>query len=121
MSCYYSLYCVTCEADSGIQLNHGADHLRELWADREFVVRNGASSGVVDVTVSSALVPDLPVWFFREHCSHEVRIRDEYGRFDDDCGERITCACCDTRVWCRLPMGHSGDHAPKRRAVEAAT
>lgn len=44
---------------------------------------------------------------------HEVRVADEYGQLDDQCGHWYKCSCCKADRACELTEKHEGPHGPK--------
>lgn len=51
--------------------------------------------------------------FFRRHKGHELAPMDEYGQFEGDCSEWVTCATCGESHRCTLPDRHEGPHSPR--------
>jgi hypothetical protein len=123
----WDLYCRTCNDDCGIRWNHGDDRLAEIWKYRDAFARLHGLGRVVEFRAEvfgPESMGDLIVFAFH-HVDHDVVPRDEYGRFLDECGERIRVDLGpgDWRwEFCRRPSGHEGqDHSlfPESRPLES--
>lgn len=69
--------------------------------------------GDCDLVLSDSYERVNVAWY-KAHSGHELRVRDEYGRLDGQCRDRITCGHCLTPKNCVLIAGHEGQCSPVR-------
>jgi hypothetical protein len=116
MSCSYDLHCIDCDAGFGVDWNHGDNELARLWSVREALAKLAAVDlGGVEVR-HEYRDGHIALGFFATHKDHNVRIRDEYGRYVGDCREYVKCGECGTTGPCRQLHGHEGDHSRRSGA-----
>lgn len=119
MSTDYDFHCVTCGSDCNLgDYNHAGAGLASVLARRADV--EAAAAGLDALGASGVYQlgehgdAGRVVAFFVRHRGHEVRVRDEYGRFWTDCGAWFACRECGHSRSCVLPKGHAGEHSDKR-------
>lgn len=80
MSTDWGYRCVTHDADSEINLNHGEDLLRELWNARTLLRQLHDTGLELEVTHwrLDRLAPGLPGWLV-EHAECDIILLNEYG------------------------------------------
>jgi hypothetical protein len=112
MSTSWDLFCVDCQADCGFSWNHGESALRTLWELRKEWITIGdklsdASAQWYLLFYGTSEAGDI-VEFARRHYGHEVRLKNEYGRLDNQCFKSVRCKECETYHHCDLSIGHDG-------------
>ena len=116
MSTDYHVRCKTCGVDHGFNdANHANDLMRALIVHRDAIaalvpLKRDAS----EVELRVYYGPIDPFWF-AEHAGHDLAVFDEYGGEDGTCREGYPCACCQSRFYCDLPIGHDGPHGKVAR------
>jgi hypothetical protein len=80
VSCYYDLWCKTCEVGAGLDLNKAEWRAQALLSERAAL--EALSEGAIAAYVDAASgIPDTrPLRFFPAHRGHVIVVRDEYGR-----------------------------------------
>lgn len=117
MSCDYFVYCVPCNDRHPF---NDANHQVELM--RAFIRHAVAIAALTplstdthgDLFLGTAYGRVDPSWF-QHHLGHELRVIDEYGKLDGDCGQRAACPHCRIHHPCGLPHGHLGHCTPRLR------
>ena len=112
MSCNWGVYCIDCDEDSGMNVNHGKEIMRLLIDQREKLEPLGdllAAEGVwsLGLTVNGE---DVVASFFGEHKGHRLTPQNEDGEFDTLCGKTFNCSICGPVPCARLD--HSIAHVP---------
>lgn len=117
MSTAWDLGCRTCDVKSGVfDENHGDVQIREVIALREEIAR--IPEHLPDVVTRHGIDYNALLGlgrFLRAHAGHDLRAKDEYGRWDGECAARVSCTSCGHDWYCRLPEKHAGDHAQRER------
>jgi hypothetical protein len=120
MSCSYDIGCKTCDVTSGLlDENHGGEALAalcgvapQLAALANVKARSGAARWFLEDRIGTRVLFSLAE-FFALHAGHDLRPRDEYGRWYDQCRDWYVCPTCEHRHPCALDQGHDGAHSPK--------
>ena len=118
MSTYWDLHCRDCDESAGFHINHGCEMLASLWRNRlHWAPLARADLNDVDLRLHGDEGGGLRLFpaFAAAHFSHDVRPRDEYGRYDDQCRESVQCACCGHWWNCTGKPGHAGEHEHVRQ------
>ena len=122
MSTYWDLWCETCGARVlDLHTNHGESSISGLIADMPHLIALAHFRPKVLVNIRDTYnifgegedSYSIPVARFLPHENHNLRPKNEYGRWSDQCGQDVVCATCSTRKPCDLLYGHSGEHALK--------
>lgn len=113
MTTYYDIHCIDCDSALGLYEGRGVEDLLPHLAAIGSLVE-AAAANVIELKVDcSPHGGAINAKWCREHASHRLRIRDEYGCFDGDCYGWVKCDACGTsRVRCRLPVDHEGPCLP---------
>jgi len=119
VSTYWTLHCRTCDSeDRPTWWNHGDAELRELVkllpaiANLQRAQETHRTELALEITIVG------PEWtnglgaFALKHDGHDVAVKNEYGAYDDRCGEWFHCHNddCARAMACGLENGHSGSH-----------
>ena len=122
MSTNYDLYCVDCEAYCGFTWNHGNEELAAIWKVQEqFLAFHYAMilAGIdTEVIFHHSLSQYGFATFARQHGHHNVKPKDEYGRFDDQCHGRTKCGHCGSSHHCTLKLNHEGECKANDKTTE---
>ena len=123
MSTDWTVYCRECDSVLDItDANHEVELMRELVKSGPTLRRIATLARSLPKRVELTLDADsgygwpTALEWFGDHGGHDLVARDEYGREDGQCGERVTCVC-GSRVACVLERGHEGEHAIAEHAV----
>lgn len=113
MSTAYDLHCVDCNAGLGLEC-YDSNELARVRSKRNTLAALSVLVASLDgiVRAEHSYLGHIDLGFFERHRDHNIRIVDEYGAYVGDCRERVECECCGTRVHCRLPHAHEGEHSP---------
>lgn len=114
MTTSYDVYCRTCHVGLGMEDRT----MRKPVVDILATAAQLASLAEVNETECPVMVCDVfghvfNLEWFATHKGHDLCVRDEHGRFHDECGAMFTCPSCDGRFHCRLAPGHDGEHRRK--------
>ena len=123
MSTYWYLYCRTCQEGDTERVgwwNHGIDRgLREVVGLLPEIARFAAASEAVaapllDIRIEWSGPEDRGGLndFAQKHHAHEVVCKNEYGAYEDRCGEFFHCEGegCGRAMTCDQLVGHDGKH-----------
>jgi len=115
VSCYWGIYCRTCDDESDmVNANHGEDLCwRLIRLAPHFIaaipmLENRDTWEDIHIHIDGDRRID-PYWF-KKHEGHDLVPRDEYNRCADRCGENVNCGECGARHRCQLPVKHDGAH-----------
>jgi hypothetical protein len=116
MSTDWHLFCATCEEDGwgyGADLNHRNLALKALIPHMTLFAAVGRAGFDIDpesFDFYGSGTRGLAAWAAK-HDGHRIRVKSEYGAFDDECSEWIHCPACGHQdMRCTLPEGHDGPH-----------
>ena len=116
MSTDWNVHCLDCnDTHNFSDANHSVPLMRSL-------IRHAAALGGL-----APIRKDLSYWdlevrthhgpidleWFQKHAAHRLVPINEYGGFDDECGERFDCSAHREHT-CHLPKGHEGAHDGRR-------
>lgn len=116
MSTSWSLYCADCAVCCPDGDNHRyPENLAAIWKNRDAVIAVLGIEGVdVELRLDYGMYPSRE-WFVVHH-DHDVRPRDEYGGFEDQCFYNVKCETCGSHNRrCTLKHNHDGDHDGTKR------
>lgn len=106
MSCYWSIKCLDCNEEAGLDGNHAVEFMRAVI---QHAVPLAALRGL-DVEITS-LYGGLSQAWFATHAEHKLIPVNEYGELDGDCAESFACPACGCTHFCTLPKGHDANAA----------
>ncbi len=117
MSNYWNLLCRTCEHVCPFGWNRGGDQIKQLIPHLQLLadcaVQLEPVRDILDYHLNWKIeFPTDLVEFARIHHAHDLIPIDEYGVLYAACGTGYSCGCCRTRLSCKKPNGHDGDHGP---------
>lgn len=113
MSTYYDLVCVEHGEALGFHWNHGGDQLAVLaksldtWAGVDPALVSEILNYVNWMAEQGPSLEEL-IEYARRHRGCTVKPKDEYGRWFDQCQERIRCSECGKSDNCVLDNNHEG-------------
>lgn len=120
MSTNYQVWCRTC--DIGHYSLHDGGAL-----DCRATIRHAATIAAfddvvcdrdADFEITNFAIGRIDTAWFKRHLGHDLTVRAEYGDFDDECNEQLTCGTCKHRyARCRRKAGHDGDHSQEPEAA----
>lgn len=108
MSTHWDLYCVDCDEGFGFDWNHGEKEVAQfLRADIRGWLESIPAGFRWPYQFEKGSAISLGLWY-RQHRGHVLRVRNEYGRYLEECTKWVSCHSCDKEVPCRLPVDHDG-------------
>ncbi len=113
MSTTWFFYCVTCGSEGGTPFASERDMV-PIWDRREAI----AALAAQDLDVMHWGTALDRAWF-AQHKDHEVRRRNEYGAYAEECGRPTTCGACDRRAPCVLPEKHAPPCSVSKMTADA--
>lgn len=113
MSNHWDLLCRTCDLTCDLDWNHGGDYIQQLIP----LLSDMAKMRPVEELLYERFdfdrcFPAGLLEFAERHQGHDLIAIDEYGALHGDCIYRYECSCCGTRLHCRKPRDHEGEHGP---------
>jgi hypothetical protein len=112
MSCDYDVICTDCNQQLGLDgWNHMDNECRMFVRNADVIAMLYEAKKVAGVDLELSHWRGHVDWeWFLKHRGHQLRVVDEYGRYDDTCDERFDCESCGYMTSCKLTKGHDGGH-----------
>jgi hypothetical protein len=122
MSTAWDVWCVGCGEGAGITVTNYVEGVAELIRQKHAIASLlPAKDAGVEVEVKPWFCNHVPIAWFAKHAGHELRPKDEYGRFDGACREHVDCPSCGRVFSCAKDRGHEEPHANIRSPSRAST
>ncbi|WP_305780024.1 hypothetical protein [Nocardia nova] len=117
MSNRWDLLCRTCNELFDFDWNHGGEHIQQVIPHMAALASIEPVAEILDNNwFGHHQFPMGLIWFARDHHAHDLIAVDEYGTPYGDCHHHYTCQCCGTRIRCKRPKDHDGEHGPDEEA-----
>lgn len=124
MSTSWDLYCLDCEEPANVMSSHSPIRREELWP---MLTHAAAIGGLVPLLDGDDIyewrlangfqhATTVPIRWLAKHAAHRLRLRNEYGEIDGQCGKEVRCVRCKQVFYgrCKLDIGHAGECEPSR-------
>lgn len=108
MSNYKMVYCIDCDSiHNGVRINHGEQTIRALIRHKSAIASMHEAMCEDSFLDLTCIGEGIDTGWFKEHHTHHLTVRSEYGQIDNQCENFANCPYCKSRRNCVLPQGHT--------------